>query len=1017
MADIKLDQRAFHRRARQLLDGLAAGSEEYAGADALCFMVGSGEDAPVYSKSIALQTWLLGYEFPDTITAVVDGKIVFLTTTKKGAYLDALQGGSVPIEILKRTKDEAHNESLNGVLIDILAASKNGKKLGVIVKDEAAGKAVDSWKRAMAASPKRMEQVDVSPALSVLFAAKDEDELRTIRSAAKISSATMKNFFIPQMSSILDENRKVSHEKLMTQMEDTLLDETKSKKLKLPADTVHSLVDWCYPPIIQSGGKYDLRPSASSNQDLLHEGTIVCSLGVRYRSYCSNVGRTFLMNPTKDQEENYNLLVDLQSHLLTVITDGVLSSDVYQMAIKFIEEKRPKLKSSFVKNCGFVIGIEFRESQYLLAPKTSRPLKAGMTLNLAIGFQSLENPQASDSKNKVYALYLADTILVTAGRAEVLTEVEKELDAITYTFGDEDDGQNEKLAEPLPKKRGAVIDSKLRDESDRLNAEQKRRMHQKQLAHARQEDGLARYSDGKDGRQQARQSVFRKFESYRKENQLPRNVGELRILVDRRAESVLLPIFGQSVPFHISTLKNVSKSDEQDFVLLRFNFVTPGQSMGKKEGPVPYEDANATFVRSLSFRSNDIGRFTEIYREISELKKEMQKRDAERLEMADLVEQANLVEIRGRRPIRLPDVFVRPGLEGKRFPGDLEIHVNGLRYQSQLKSDQKIDILFTNIKHLFFQPCDGELIVLLHVHLRNPIMIGKKKTRDIQFYREVSDASFDETGNRRRRVNYGDEDELAQEQEERRKRQLLNREFQQFSEKIGETSKSKLEVDVPFRDLAFPGVPFRQLVLLQPTTECLVHLSDTPFLVITLADIEIAHLERVQFGLKNFDLVFVFKDFHRPVVHINTIPVNQLENVKEWLDSADIPFSEGPVNLSWPQIMKTINDDPKAFFEEAGGWSFLQAEGSDQESSEESASEFEMSGSEFDESESDSDDSDMDSDASGSDFSESGSGSEEEESGEDWDELERQAEQHDRKRREREDNGDRRPAKKGKGGR
>lgn len=65
-------------------------------------------------------------------------------------------------------------------------------------------------------------------------------------------------------------------------------------------------------------------------------------------------------------------------------------------------------------------------------------------------------------------------------------------------------------------------------------------------------------------------------------------------------------------------------------------------------------------------------------------------------------------------------------------------------------------------------------------------MIGKKKTKDVQFYREVSDASFDETGNRRRRVNYGDEDELAAEQEERRRRGLLNKEFQAFSEKIGE---------------------------------------------------------------------------------------------------------------------------------------------------------------------------------------------------------------------------------------
>jgi nucleosome binding factor SPN SPT16 subunit len=111
--------------------------------------------------------------------------------------------------------------------------------------------------------------------------------------------------------------------------------------------------------------------------------------------------------------------------------------------------------------------------------------------------------------------------------------------------------------------------------------------------------------------------------------------------------------------------------------------------------------------------------------------------------MADVVEQDSLVEMKGRRPAKLPEVFVRPALDGKRLPGEVELHQNGLRYQSPLGS-QKIgtltprtmllvlsfcdaDILFSNVKHLFFQPCDKELLVILHVHLKAPIMIGKKK--------------------------------------------------------------------------------------------------------------------------------------------------------------------------------------------------------------------------------------------------------------------------------------------------
>lgn len=57
--------------------------------------------------------------------------------------------------------------------------------------------------------------------------------------------------------------------------------------------------------------------------------------------------------------------------------------------------------------------------------------------------------------------------------------------------------------------------------------------------------------------------------------------------------------------------------------------------------------------------------------------------------MADVVEQDVLVELKGRRPHKLPEVFVRPALDGKRLPGEVEIHQNGLRYQSPMGS-QKI---------------------------------------------------------------------------------------------------------------------------------------------------------------------------------------------------------------------------------------------------------------------------------------------------------------------------------------
>jgi nucleosome binding factor SPN SPT16 subunit len=50
-----------------------------------------------------------------------------------------------------------------------------------------------------------------------------------------------------------------------------------------------------------------------------------------------------------------------------------------------------------------------------------------------------------------------------------------------------------------------------------------------------------------------------------------------------------------------------------------------------------------------------------------------------------------------------------------------------------------------------------------------------------------------------------------------------------------------------------------------------------------LEDIELVHFERVQFHLKSFDMVFVFKNYNQKVAMVNSIPMNLLDHVKEWL--------------------------------------------------------------------------------------------------------------------------------------
>ncbi len=54
--------------------------------------------------------------------------------------------------------------------------------------------------------------------------------------------------------------------------------------------------------------------------------------------------------------------------------------------------------------------------------------------------------------------------------------------------------------------------------------------------------------------------------------------------------------------------------------------------------------------------------------------------------------------------------------------------------------------------------------------------------------------------------------------------------------------------------------------------------------MIPLEEIELIHFERVEFVLKTFDMVVIFKDYSRKVTAINAVPINRIEKIKSWLE-------------------------------------------------------------------------------------------------------------------------------------
>jgi nucleosome binding factor SPN SPT16 subunit len=52
-------------------------------------------------------------------------------------------------------------------------------------------------------------------------------------------------------------------------------------------------------------------------------------------------------------------------------------------------------------------------------------------------------------------------------------------------------------------------------------------------------------------------------------------------------DTVILPIFGMPVPFHISNIKNTSMANEGDYTFLRINFNHPGSHIDKDSSIFP----------------------------------------------------------------------------------------------------------------------------------------------------------------------------------------------------------------------------------------------------------------------------------------------------------------------------------------------------------------------------------------------------------------------------------------------
>ena len=156
-----------------------------------------------------------------------------------------------------------------------------------------------------------------------------------------------------------------------------------------------------------------------------------------------------------------------------------------------------------------------------------------------------------------------------------------------------------------------------------------------------------------------------------------------------------------------------------------------------------------------------------------------------------------------------------------------------------------------------------------------------------------------------------DMDELEQEEAERQGRKRLNTRFHNFSKLIetaAERNRTKVLIDIPEDELTFYGCPMKQVVKIRPTTNCLVSISEFPFFVLDVNEIEVIHFERMFYGMKNFDLAIIFKDF-TTFTRINSVPTEYTEELKTYFNEIGVIYLESLQPFKWQEILSTIRED------------------------------------------------------------------------------------------------------------
>jgi nucleosome binding factor SPN SPT16 subunit len=178
--EVVIDADRFYARLLALRNKwLSTKSGVFNNADALVIPMGVTTDEELtYSKAAAIHLYLLGYEFSDSLMVLTKTTFYFIATSKKCGYLQLasskLTQTEIQIQLVNKSKDDIANTDQFMMIINAIK-KQNGSKLGSLLKFECKGTFIPLWSKTV--EDNKLEVVDISNALGVYLATKDDQEV------------------------------------------------------------------------------------------------------------------------------------------------------------------------------------------------------------------------------------------------------------------------------------------------------------------------------------------------------------------------------------------------------------------------------------------------------------------------------------------------------------------------------------------------------------------------------------------------------------------------------------------------------------------------------------------------------------------------------------------------------------------------------------------------------------------------------------------------------------------------